>query len=198
MRLIFRFPWPGWWPEWLRTPALLILWAPLGFRLTCYYYRRSLPLLLPVAAACAVGKLNLPYRGERGLLVLQNLHRYFVPFALALVVINLHDTVLAFFFSSGFGIGLGTLILIVNVIGLAGYTFGCHSLRHLVGGGIDCFSCSLAARTRGRLWELVTRFNQNHGAWAWFSLVWIGFADFYVRLVATGAIADPRLILIPA
>lgn len=193
------FPWPDWWPEWLRTPALLILWAPLGFRLTCYYYRRSYYrsyFLSP--PACAVGRLNLPYHGERGLLLLQNLHRYFVPFAVALVVINLHDTVLAFFFSSGFGIGLGTLILIVNVIGLAGYTFGCHSLRHMVGGGLDCFSCSLAARTRGRLWQVVTRFNENHGAWAWFSLVWIGFADFYVRLVSSGVIGDPRLILISA
>ena len=33
-------PKPGWWPLWLPfSPALLILWAPGGFRLTCYYYR---------------------------------------------------------------------------------------------------------------------------------------------------------------
>src|SRR5438093_13745608 len=31
---------PGWWPSWLVfSPAILILWAPGGFRLTCYYYR---------------------------------------------------------------------------------------------------------------------------------------------------------------
>ena len=36
-----------------------------------------------------------------------------------------------------FGIGLGTLVLAVNVILLGGYTFGCHSLRHLVGGFLD-------------------------------------------------------------
>src|SRR5262249_31487481 len=30
---------PGW-PTWLLySPALLILWAPGGFRFTCYYYR---------------------------------------------------------------------------------------------------------------------------------------------------------------
>ncbi|MDE2863325.1 MAG: succinate dehydrogenase, partial [Chloroflexota bacterium] len=63
---------------------------------------------------------------------------------------------------------------------------------------LDCFSCSLAARTRGRLWQVVTKFNENHGAWAWFSLIWIGFADFYVRLVSSGVIGDPRLILISA
>src|SRR5436189_3706560 len=27
---------PSWWPF---SPAVLILWAPLGFRGTCYYYR---------------------------------------------------------------------------------------------------------------------------------------------------------------
>src|SRR5678810_1507285 len=27
---------PSWWPF---SPAILILWAPLGFRGTCYYYR---------------------------------------------------------------------------------------------------------------------------------------------------------------
>jgi hypothetical protein len=33
-------PKPTWWPGWLLfSPALLILWAPGGFRLTCYYYR---------------------------------------------------------------------------------------------------------------------------------------------------------------
>ncbi len=31
---------PTWLPAWLPfTPALLILWAPGGFRFTCYYYR---------------------------------------------------------------------------------------------------------------------------------------------------------------
>ncbi len=28
----------SWWPL---SPALLILWAPLGFRATCYYYRKA-------------------------------------------------------------------------------------------------------------------------------------------------------------
>src|SRR5262245_31689173 len=31
---------PSFWPDWLPfSPALLLLWAPAGFRLTCYYYR---------------------------------------------------------------------------------------------------------------------------------------------------------------
>ena len=33
-------PKPSWWASWLPwSPAFLILWAPAGFRLTCYYYR---------------------------------------------------------------------------------------------------------------------------------------------------------------
>src|SRR5688572_23153732 len=31
------FPWL---PAWI-SPALLILWAPGGFRVTCYYYRKA-------------------------------------------------------------------------------------------------------------------------------------------------------------
>ena len=29
---------PSWWPF---SPAILILWGPAGFRLTCYYYRKA-------------------------------------------------------------------------------------------------------------------------------------------------------------
>ena len=38
---------------------------------------------------------------------------------------------------SSFGVGVGTLVLAVNVVLLGGYTLGCHSLRHLVGGCLD-------------------------------------------------------------
>ncbi len=193
------FVWPDWWPGWLRTPALLILWAPLSFRITCYYYRRSYYrsyFLSP--PACAVGRLNLPYSGERRLLIWQNLHRYALPFALALVVIFVYDAILAFFFSEGFGVGLGTVLMVVNAVSLGGYVLGCHSLRHLVGGRVDCFSCSLVNRTRGRLWKIATFFNLRHGNWAWFSLIWVALVDVYVRLVATETVIDPRLILIAA
>jgi hypothetical protein len=29
--------------------------------------------------------------------------------------------------------------------------------------------------------------------WAWCSLFWVGFTDFYVRMVASGMITDVRL-----
>jgi hypothetical protein len=31
---------PDWMPTWF-SPAILILWIPLGFRTTCYYYRKA-------------------------------------------------------------------------------------------------------------------------------------------------------------
>src|SRR4030095_5219927 len=51
-------PKPIWWPAWLRfSPAILILWAPGGFRLTCYYYRGAYYKgLWADPPSCAVGE----------------------------------------------------------------------------------------------------------------------------------------------
>jgi hypothetical protein len=82
-------------------------------------------------------------------------------------------------------------VLGVNVVLLAGYTFGCHSLRHLIGGGIDELSKhSLCHLAYGR----VSRFNQKHMNWAWFSLVWVMFSDLYVRMLAMGIWSDWRIL----
>ena len=58
---------PGWWPGWLPfSPAILILWAPGGFRLTCYYYRGAYyKAFWADPPACAVGEPRESYRGER-------------------------------------------------------------------------------------------------------------------------------------
>jgi hypothetical protein len=81
----------------------------------------------------------------------------------------------------------------VNVVLLTLYTFSCHSLRHLAGGAVDCFSCSASGRARRRLWRGVSALNERHGLFAWFSLVSVGLADLYVRELACGAIRDIRL-----
>src|SRR5713226_1707681 len=65
-----------WWPL---SPAVLILAGPLGFRVTCYYYRKAYYrafFLHP--AACAVNETHgRKYRGETSFpFVLQNVHRY--------------------------------------------------------------------------------------------------------------------------
>jgi hypothetical protein len=89
---------------------------------------------------------------------------------------------------TSFGMGLGTVILIVNVIFLAGYAFGCHSLRHLVGGHFDRLSAF-----RQRSYDCVTCLNGRHQLWAWMSLFSVGFSDIYIRLCATGIIKDWRI-----
>lgn len=180
---------------WWFSPALLILWGPIGFRATCYYYRlayyRSYFLQPP---ACAVGDFGRKYKGESSLpLILQNVHRFFLYVALIFVVLlwlgvfhALHHP------DEGWGVGLGTFVLGINAFLLMMYTFSCHSLRHLVGGGLDCFSCSRWTRARKRIWDYVSSWNVNHRLWAWTSLVWIVLTDVYIRLVANGHITDPN------
>ena len=85
--------------------------------------------------------------------------------------------------------GLGTLLLLVNAVLLGAYTLSCHSCRHLCGGNLDAFSRS---PRRYRLWRLISPLNARHMPIAWTSLVGVAVTDLYIRLVATGAIDDPR------
>jgi len=185
---------PGWWPQQLPwSPALLILWAPGLFRLTCYYYRGAYyKAFWADPPACTVGEPRKSYWGERSFpLIMQNVHRYFLYLALLFILILTYDVWKALWFSDGFGIGVGTIVLAINVVLLSGYTFGCHSLRHLAGGFLDQFSRS---PTCYRAYACVTCFNQRHMLWAWLSLFWVGFSDLYVRLCATGIWHDLRII----
>src|SRR5882672_3841778 len=134
-------PKPAWWPQWIRwSPAFLIIWAPLGFRLTCYYYRGAYyKAFWADPPQCTVGEPRSSYRGERSFpLILQNVHRYFMFLAMGFIVILAYDAWKAMWFpdpatgGTKFGVGVGTLVLFLNVTLLGGYTFGCHSLRHLI------------------------------------------------------------------
>jgi hypothetical protein len=93
----------------------------------------------------------------------------------------------------GVHVGLGTLIMLVNVILITGYTFGCHSFRHLVGGGVNSYSTATLGRLRHSLWKLVTVFNERHALFAWLSLFSVALTDLYIRTVAMGQWTDPRL-----
>jgi hypothetical protein len=190
-------PKPVWIPTWLPfTAALLILWAPGGFRLTCYYYRGAYyKAFWADPPACAVGEPRNNYRGERRFpLILQNVHRYFLYLALLFLVILSYDVYEAFWFTDGgtrhFGIGVGTLVLALNVVLLAGYTFGCHSLRHLVGGRCDQLSNK---PLQLKAWKCVSTFNRRHMLFAWLSLFWVAFSDIYVRLCSMGVWYDFRI-----
>jgi hypothetical protein len=83
-------------------------------------------------------------------------------------------------------------VLVVNAFLLMMYTFSCHSLRHFVGGGLDCFSCTKWTRTRKRVWDYVSIWNTRHRTWAWTSLIVIVVTDLYIRLVANDVITDPN------
>ena len=138
-----------------------------------------------------MGEVHRSYTGEtRFPLVLQNLHRYAFYLAIPFPIILLWEAIRATDFPGGFGIGLGTLILLVNAVLLGAYTLSCHSCRHLCGGGLDMFSKS---PVRYKLWRLVSRLNYRHMQIAWVSLFGVALTDLYVRLVATGALHDPRI-----
>jgi hypothetical protein len=183
-----------WWPF---SPAFLILAGPLGFRATCYYYRKALyRAFLFDPPACAVGEpAGRRYSGETKFpLILQNLHRYFLYVAILFLVFLWHDVVLAFRFDGHFGIGVGTLVLLLNVTLLSSYTLSCHSLRHLAGGKLDCFSCATFGKPRFTVWRGLTFLNERHMWFAWCSLISVGFADFYIRSVKVGWIHDLRIL----
>jgi len=184
--------------DWLPLPpSLLILLPPVLFRATCYYYRkayyRSYFLDPP---ACAVGELRgARYRGETAFpLVLQNLHRYLFYITFLYLPFLWSDVVHAVNFGGSFGVGLGTLVILANTTALTLYSFSCHSARHLVGGGLDCFSCSAATRARHSVWKRVSLLNEHHMFFAWVSFFTVCSADLYVRLVASGVIHDVRLL----
>ncbi|MGH2448780.1 MAG: succinate dehydrogenase [Chloroflexota bacterium] len=176
----------AWWPF---SVALWVFWSPLAFRATCYYYRkayyRSFFLDPP---SCALGEPQFGrYTGERKFpFILNNSHRYFLYVALIVLGFLWYDTVNAFQYRGSWYIGAGSILMLLNVVLLSGYTFSCHALRHFVGGGIDCYSCMAGGSARHGMWSWVTKINPRHGTFAWFSLVSVVLTDVYIRLVAGG------------
>jgi hypothetical protein len=179
--------------------ALLILWIPLGFRATCYYYRKAYyRFYFADPPGCAVGEpqVHRRFRLETALpFVLQNLHRFFLYAAFVPLVFLWLDAFLSLRPDGEWRLGLGSIVLFTNVALLTGYSLSCHSLRHLVGGRLDCFSCTAGARLRYGFWGRFTWLNLYHMRWAWASLVSVGLADLYVRLLGLGVISDPHVFL---
>ncbi len=180
----------AWWPL---SAALIILIFPLGFRMTCYYYRKAYYRAFWLSPpACGVAEPHTAYSGETRLpLILNNLHRWFWYAAIVVGAILTFDTVLTFRNAEGeWGhMGLGSLIFIANIVLIWLYTLSCHSCRHAVGGRLRHFS---KHPVRYRMWTWVSRLNTRHALYAWLSLFSVAIADLYVLLLATGTITDPR------
>jgi hypothetical protein len=188
---------PSWWPGWLVfSPAFFVLWAPGGFRFTCYYYRGAYyKAFWADPVNCAVGEPRKKYLGEKSFpLIMQNIHRYFLYLAIGFILLLAHDAWKAMWFSDfgvkHFGIGVGTVIMVLNVFFLGSYTLGCHSLRHLVGGFLDSKS---KVPSCAKTYNCVSCLNSRHMMWAWISLFWVGFTDLYIRLCSMGVWHDVRI-----
>ncbi len=167
--------------------GIWIFWVPLGFRLSCYYYRKAIFRgYLWHPRSCAAHEPGRgTYRGETRFFLYNNLHRFALYVTVAQVAVLWYDAIAAFVFGAGLHLGLGNLLLLVNVVCLSAYTFGCHALRHLAGGGLDCLSCH---RVRHQLWRGVTVLNVRHDLWAWISMFTVWGMDLYIRLLLTGVI----------
>ena len=183
------------------SPALWVLPFPLAFRATCYYYRKAYyRSFFWDPPACAIGEMrHREYHGEsRFPLILNNLHRFAMYAATIVLIILWIDAFEALHYQpvpGGQGVwylGIGTLIMFANVILLSGYTFGCHSIRHLIGGGLNCYSTSASRKTRFRIWQWVTGLNERHAMWAWLSLFSVVITDVYIRLMTVG-MPDPHI-----
>ncbi|WP_214109038.1 hypothetical protein [Acrocarpospora catenulata] len=168
-------------------PGLLILGLPAGFRLTCYYYRKSYYRSFWLSPpACAVAEPHKKYTGETRLpLIIQNVHRYFFYGAIVIGAVLTYDAILALIHKPA---GLGTWILLVNAVLIVAYTVSCHSCRHITAGRLNHFS---KHPLRYRAWTFVSKLNAKHQPLAWASMFSVMIADLYVRLVAKGVINFP-------
>jgi hypothetical protein len=173
------------------SPALFILIFPLGFRMTCYYYRKAYYRSFWASPpACAVAEPHAKYTGEtRAPLIMQNSHRYFFYIGLIFNVLLTADAILAFRNpEKQWGhMSVGSLVLLANATFLWLYSASCHTCRHTIGGRLRNFS---AHPIRYKAWTIVSALNHKHQNFAWISLLGVAFADFYVRQVSSGAFTN--------
>lgn len=169
--------------------AIISLVFLLGFRMTCYYYRKAYyRSFWGSPPACAVAEPHKKYTGEtRFPLIIQNSHRYFFYAAAILSGINTADLVESF----RYGLGIGNIILLINVVGLWAYTISCHSCRSIMGGRLNHFS---KHPIRYKLWGWISWLNGYHMQLALGTLVTLAVADGYVALLAAHVFPEVRFI----
>jgi hypothetical protein len=165
----------------------------LLFRLTCYYYRRAYYRSFWLSPpACAVPDGHKSYSGEtRFPLVVQNLHRYAFYAAVLISLLNTWDLIRSFHGTTGFGFGLGNLVMLLNVVMLWAYTASCHSCRHIMGGRLKHFS---QHPVRYRAWTFVSKLNTRHKELAWITLGTLALVDIYILAISAGWFSDLRFV----
>ncbi|MEC9162314.1 MAG: hypothetical protein VX919_05940 [Candidatus Thermoplasmatota archaeon] len=188
-------------PGWLNS-AILILWLPFGFRGTCYYMRRVYYrsfFASPVACWVDEPDINkkIGYAGEKRLFIFNNLHRYFLYAALAILLFKWWDVVHSMRITESFILDFGTIVLATESFLLTMYVTSCHAFRHLVGGMLDRWDGGMAG-FRGRLHSFVTKpwINRSHGFWFWTSLGFVFIGDLFVMSVANGTIPESSIVLL--
>ena len=180
---------PDWLPAWI-SPGLLILWIPLGFRATCYYYRKAYyRFYFADPPGCAVGEppstvatpwsLAFPF-------ILQNLHRFFLYLAFIPLFFLWVDAVASLVPDERTAAGprrrhplrqrhpADRLLAVVPLASARRRRAPRLLLLHA------------ANRVQHTLWRRLTSLNVHHMAWAWVSLSSVALADVYVRLMALG------------
>ena len=173
------------------SPALLILIFPLGFRLTCYYYRKAYyRSFWRSPPACAVADAHGSYSGSP-LPAPPPEHPPLLLLRRPRVQRDPHHRRRR---------GLPASPGRASASAWAPSSWpstppscGCTrsaatACRHLCGGGVKQFSKS---PIRHRIWKALTPLNARHMLFAWMSLVFVALTDLYVRLVASGTIHDP-------
>lgn len=185
-------------PAWL-SPAILVLWIQVLFRATCYYFRGAYyKAFFLDPPNCAVGEpaVHRKYEMEhRFPFILMNVHRFALYLAFIPLVVLWWDLVVAVWHDGSPRLGLGVFLIGADAVLVSLYVFSCHSFRHLVGGSMDCFSCTANTRRRHGLWQRVSAWNQYHGVWGWASLASIVVVDLYVRALALDVINQSTPII---
>ncbi|MDG6997134.1 MAG: hypothetical protein JRN52_14530 [Nitrososphaerota archaeon] len=176
------------------SPTVLIVPIPGLFRLTCYAYRKDYHRHLfhhPLGCENSQRgeKVERKYTGEKNAVFLfENLHRYFLYAGILILPFFYYDFVQSILYNDT--LRLGSIILLANALTLTAWTLSCHAFRHLIGGNIDCYSCTTGGRARKSIWNIQSWWNARHEAMAWISLLTIFFADLYLRGLAAGLPID--------
>ena len=185
-------------PAWL-SPAVLVLWIQVLFRATCYYFRGAYyKAFFLDPPSCAVGEPSVHKRfamENKFPFILQNAHRFALYLAFIPMVVLWWDLIISMVHDGTLRLGVGVFLIAADAILVTLYVGSCHSFRHLVGGSMDCFSCTAYTQTRHGIWKWVSRINVHHGKWAWLSLASIVLVDLYVRALALDFINEATPII---